>query len=228
MQKVFSLISIIELIYLMLLPFMGYIGTGILNKGYFALPLLGIAVLLIYQILGYAFWQKKKEKSSLLSKIFLPVSIGLTLTNYIWLEENFWLFWTEKTLFEVGALCISFILISIFGRNNSNRTMSQDLGMGIPIMLGMLLIASFYEIGKAWVNNFPYFGSENLLHLAAMIFSFFLDVLWIYPLLSKFTKRSSKPADITNSKAGMIFLMSELGIWVIVIPAILGIMGYLH
>ncbi len=212
----------------MLLPFMGYIGTGILNKGFFMLPLLGIVILLIYQILGYAFWQKKKEKSSLLSKIFLPVSIGLTLTNYIWLEEKFWLFWVEKTLFEAGALCISFILISFFGRNNNNRTMSQDLGMGIPIMLGLLLLASFYEIGKAWVTNFPYSGSENLLHLAAMIFSFFLDVLWIYPLLSKFTKRSSKPADITESKIGMIFLMTELGIWVIVIPALLGIMGFYH
>ena len=227
MQKAFSIISLIEFIYLLLLPFMGYIGTGILNKGYHMIPILGIFVLLIYQILGYALWQCRKEKSSLLSKIFLPASIGLTLTNYIWLEENFWLFWTEKTLFEVGALCISFILILIFGMNDSNRTMFQDFVIK-PIGLGLLFLGCFYEIGMAWVNNFPYSGSENLLHLAVMIFSFFLDVLWIYPLLSKFAKRSLKPADITNSKTGMIFLMTELGIWIIVIPAILYIMGYLH
>ncbi len=228
MHKAISTISLIELVYLMLLPFMGYIGTGILNKGFFMLPLLGIVILLIYQILGYAFWQKKKEKSSLLSKIFLPVSIGLTLTNYIWLEEKFWLFWVEKTLFEVGALCISFILISFFGRNNSNRTMSQDLGVGIPIMLGLLFLGSFYEIGNAWVNNFPYSGSENLIHITAMILSFLMDILWIYPLLKKFAKREIKPADLTDSKMGMTLILAELGIWVIVIPALLGIMGFYH
>ena len=92
MQKVFSIIAFFELFYLLILPFMGYIGTGMLNKGFFALPLLGIAVLLMYQILGYAFWQLKKEKSNLLGKLLLPFSVGITLTNYIWLEENFWLF----------------------------------------------------------------------------------------------------------------------------------------
>jgi hypothetical protein len=176
--------------------------------------------------LGYEFWQYRKEKSSLLSKIFLPVSIGLTVTNYIWLEENFWLFWTEKTLFEVGAVCISFILISIFGRTNSNRTMSQDLGKGIK--LGLLFLVSFYEIGMAWVNNFPYSGSENLLHLAVMIFSFFLDVLWIYPLLIKFEEGHQMPSDIANREITKTFIFIELGIWIIVIPALLGIMGFYH
>jgi len=59
MKKVIHFISLIELTYLLILPFMGYLGTGILNGSYFLMPLLGISVLFVYQILGYAFGLKK-------------------------------------------------------------------------------------------------------------------------------------------------------------------------
>lgn len=228
MKKVIQFTSLIELTYLLILPFMGYLGTGILNGSFFLMPLLGISVLFVYQILGYAFWSKKVASGNNKSHLFLPLSIALTLFNYVWLQENFWLFWVEKALLEVGAICLSFSIALYFESRNRKGKITDDAGKGYALILGAIFIASIYEMAKAWYINFPYDGPSSILHVSAMLISFVLDIFWIYPLLLDFSRGDSVAEDLTEGKYGMIIIIVELVLWVIAIPAIFLICGVIH
>jgi hypothetical protein len=228
MKKIIHFISLIELSYLLILPFMGYLGTGILNGSFFLMPLLGISVLFVYQILGYAFWSKKVRSANNKSHLFLPLSIALILFNYVWLQENFWLFWVEKALLEVGAISLSFSIALYFESRNRKGKITDDDGKGYALILGALFIASIYEMAKAWFINFPYDGPSSILHVSAMLISFVLDIFWIYPLLLDFSRGDSVAEDLTEGKYGMVIIIVELVLWVIAIPAIFLITGIIH
>jgi hypothetical protein len=228
MKKLLKPIAYIESLYLFILPFMGYMGTGILNHKFGMLPLLGIGFLIIYQMFAYAFWVENSNNKKATQHLFLPVSIALTILNYVWLQENFWLFWTEKAVFEMSAICISFLIIIFFSKNYKNESMAKEMGIGIPIMLGLILVVSIYEIFFAWLYHMPYLKENNYWHLISVAVSFVLDILWIYPLMKKFQSKKIQMTDLSASKYGMIIICVELGLWIIVIPAtflILGIIG---
>jgi hypothetical protein len=203
-------------------------GSGILNHKFGLLPLLGIGFLIIYQMFAYAFWVESNKRKKVMHHIFLPVSIALSILNYVWLQENFWLFWTEKAVFEMSAICISFLIIIFFSKNYKNESMAQEMGAGLPIFIGLILLVSIYEIFFAWLYNMPYLKGNNYWHLISVAVSFVLDMLWIYPLMKKFQSEEIEMADLSASKYGMIIICVELGLWIIVIPAtflILGIIG---
>jgi hypothetical protein len=177
---------------------------------------------------AYAFWVERSKRQKAIQYLFLPFSVAMTALNYVWLQENFWLFWTEKAVFEMGAICFSFLLIIFFSKNSKNESMAKEMGIGIPIIVGLILLGSIYEIFFAWLYHMPYLKENNYWHLISVSVSFILDLLWIYPLMKKFQRREIQMTDLSASKFGMILICIELGIWIIVIPVIFLIFGIIH
>lgn len=225
MNRVLKSILFVEFICLFLLPFLGYIGSGILNKGYVMLPLLGIAPLILFQFLAYAFWKNESEQQKGLGVFSVFISFAFITYSYLQSHQNFWLYVTEMSLLEVGAICFAFILFSFFGKNKQGRKMGEDVGYGIPILLGLIILGSFVEVFNAWKAHSQLLSHFNSIDSLLYIGSFAFDVLWIYPLLGKLARREIEVNDLSDTKYGMTIIISELIAWVIVVPTLLYFLG---
>lgn len=227
MKSFINGILFLEFACLFILPILGYIGVGILNGGYSVLPLLGIAPLILFQFFAFSFWKSNTEKNKF-SSFSVLLSFALVAYGYIKVHQDFWLFVTEKAILEVGAICLAFLVFSFFGKNDQGRKMSQDIGIGIPVILGAILLGSFYEFMLAWTKHSPYFENLNIVDLSILGASFLMDFLWIYPLLGKIARKEIIMADLGESKFGMTILIIEIFGWIILVPLFLYLLGYLN
>jgi hypothetical protein len=223
-----QLLSYLEVGYLVILPFMGYIATGLLNEQYTMLPIIGIGLLFLYQTLAVGLWEYQKNSNDKRTHLFILLPIALTLFNYIYLAENFLIFWVEKAVFELGAFSAAFLLIIFTGKNEQGRSAKEDLGIGIPLIVAAILIASLWEMASAWYLHNPYFKDGNQFWLSSLALSCILDSVWTYLLLKKLLHGEIVISDVFSSKYGMTLIFVQLGLWIIVIPAVLALMGKLH
>ncbi len=216
MKSLTKIISSLELFYLMILPFMGYIATGIYNEGYFLMWILGIGLLFVYQILIFGIWNEKKNNYSV---IFLLGSIFITAFNYSSSENAFWAFWLEKSFLELGT--IGLVFLTLF-----TTEARKEFGWGFIIFLLAIMTGGFWEMGKAWINNNHYFNN-NLYLSVNLIISFVFDFIWLYSFLFKVNKGEIILKDIDNNRFVMIIIIMELIIWIFCIPLLLGMLGYI-
>ena len=227
MKSTLSLLSYLEVAYLFILPFMGYIATGILNEKYFMMPFLGIGLLFIFQTIALGLWDYQKKSKNSATHFYILISIALTVFSYINTEESFWLFWAEKALFELGAFSLAITYIFLFGKDISGQKATKVLGIGIPIMIAGILMASLWETATAWYNNNPYFSNGNQIYLIGIGLSTVLDALWTYQILNKLLKKEIVIKDMFDNRYGMTVIVIELILWIVGVPLTLFLMGFL-
>lgn len=225
MKWLYKLLLQGEFIALMILPFLGYAATGVLNKGIGLIPFLGIAPLILFQLLAYAFWKNQTDEPRGFGKFSVLLSFAFITYNFFHSHGNIWLYFTEKYLLEVGAICLGFILFSFFGKNNQERKMGQDVGYGVPILLGAIILGSFIEVFTAWKNHSPFVQEFDFIEMSLLAGSFLFDVLWIYPLLGKMARKEIDIKDLSATKYGMPILLTEIGLWIFGIPILLYFTG---
>lgn len=226
MKSTLSLLTYLEVAYLFLLPFMGYIATGILNEKYTMMPILGIGLLFLFQIIALGLWDYQKKSKNSATHFYLLISIALTVFSYINTKESFMLFCAEKALFELGAFSIAISFVFFFGKNGGGYA-GDGLGLGIPIMIAGILVASLWETAIAWYNNNPYFSNGNQIYLIGIGLSTVLDALWTYQILNKLVKKEIIINDMFDSRYGMTVIVIELILWIVGVPLTLFLMGFL-
>jgi hypothetical protein len=218
MKSTLSLLSYLEVAYLFILPFMGYIATGILNEKYVMMPFLGIGLLFIFQTIALGLWDYQKKSKNSATHFYILISIALTVFNFINTEESFWLFWAEKALFELGAFSVAMAFSSFFGKNS---------GLGLGAMLAGILLPGLWETATAWYNNNPYFSNGNQIYLIGIGLSTVLDALWTYQILNKLLKKEIIIKDMFDNRYGMTVIVIELILWIVGVPLTLFLMGFL-
>jgi hypothetical protein len=185
----------------------------------------GFIIMIAYQYIGRKIIFVNSDSKNLLSFLFLALSIGLTALNYVWLQENFWLFWIEKTLFELAAFFTSMI-IYIIVKSRQKKDYST-----VPIFLFIftILLIGSYDLILAWLKLMPY-KQSGILQYFTLLIIFILNVLWIYPFMTLMTKDKIANGSVNKILDINLFwkiVLLEVLIWIFVIPIALTKLGYL-
>jgi hypothetical protein len=223
MKKIFSKIQYffaqVEFFYLALIPYLGYIGTGLIAKEYVVMPFLGIGALMAHQVLALGFWKYQKENGKKRNYLFAILPTLLIAINYILLGKGIWLFFIEKAMIEVGATMLSFSIALLFFKNSAGRTSWQDIG-GIAVLVILIIVAGMWEMVKTWWLHNPYFLDKNYTHLAILALALALDFWRAMLITRKVAEGKAVIGDIFETKYGLALILVQVGIWVIVIPAV--------
>lgn len=225
MKNLLIIFSKIEFFYITLLPYLGYIGCGMINKTYTLMPILGIGMLFLYQILAAGLWEYQLQKNPHRNHLFIMLPILLTSLNYIFLGEGIWLFFIEKTLLEVAAIILAFTIILFFFKNSSGVSSWEFLGI-LPLLIVAILVASVWELADVWLRKNPYIQNKDYLYILNFSISFLLDFWWSFTVLRQVASGKIILHDLYSDDEGMWKILVQVGIWVLIIP--IGLFLYFH